>query len=99
MVEEWGETLVGKSSPVLVVCHISKQELSVVSSIPDLSLGQGVWAPDGSIVCVGWKTNPRRLGKVYCTNRQSYLLHITPDDEASKFYTYWRVRNSLESAG
>uniref|UniRef100_A0A0A9XJL5 Acylamino-acid-releasing enzyme n=2 Tax=Lygus hesperus TaxID=30085 RepID=A0A0A9XJL5_LYGHE len=84
MVEEWGETLVGKSSPVLVVCNMLKKELSVVSpDSSELSLGQGVWAPDGSIVCVGWETLPRRLGKVYCTNRSSWLLHISSDGKAT----------------
>ncbi|KAF6204297.1 hypothetical protein GE061_002637 [Apolygus lucorum] len=84
MVEEWGETLVGKSSPLLVVCNTLKNELSVVSpDSSELSLGQGVWAPDGSIVCVGWETLPRRLGKVFCTNRSSWLVHISSEGKAT----------------
>ena len=35
------------------------------------------WA--GGVIGVAYKTNPRRLGKVYCSNRPSVLFHLTFD--------------------
>ncbi|KAK9512175.1 hypothetical protein O3M35_000652 [Rhynocoris fuscipes] len=83
--EDWGETLVGKSQPVVAVCDIECEIVEVITDgIPlnsefgkGWSFGQAVWAPDGaSVVCVAWNEKPRRLGLVYCTNRQSYIVHI-----------------------
>jgi acylaminoacyl-peptidase len=82
--EDWGESLVGKSSPVVVVCDLNEEEVKVVEvgegvGEEELSLGQAVWAPGGGIVGVAWETAPRRLGLVYCTNRISWIFHISPD--------------------
>uniref|UniRef100_A0A0V0G8W1 Acylamino-acid-releasing enzyme n=1 Tax=Triatoma dimidiata TaxID=72491 RepID=A0A0V0G8W1_TRIDM len=84
-VEDWGETLVGKSQPVVAICDIETEAIEVISNgafdgseaEDKWSFGQAVWAPDGaSIVCVAWNNTPRRLGLVYCTNRKSYIVHI-----------------------
>ncbi|XP_014244285.1 acylamino-acid-releasing enzyme-like isoform X2 [Cimex lectularius] len=83
--EEWGEALVGKSSPVLAIYDVETNTVSLLNGAPpDLSLGQGVWAPDGGVVCVAWNTLPRRLGLVYCTNRLSWICHISPDGKFTK---------------
>ncbi|XP_073982088.1 acylamino-acid-releasing enzyme-like isoform X3 [Rhodnius prolixus] len=84
-IEDWGETLVGKSQPVVAICDIETEAVEVISDAtfegPEAenvwSYGQAVWAPDGaSIVCVAWDSTPRRLGLVYCTKRKSYIVHI-----------------------
>ena len=39
--EDWGEQLVSKHVPVLVICDIMKEEIKVLDGIPDsLSAGQ-----------------------------------------------------------
>ncbi|KAL1132333.1 hypothetical protein AAG570_010289, partial [Ranatra chinensis] len=80
--EDWGESLVGKSCPVAVVCDLGSEDVRVLEGVPeDLSVGQVVWAPNGDgVVGVAWQTTPRRLGIVYCTNRTSWIFHLTPDN-------------------
>ena len=78
-VEEWGEQLVGKADPVIVKLELgSEQPVSceVVKGVEsDYSPGLvRPWA--GGLVGVAYRTTPRRLGKVYCTNRPSVLFHI-----------------------
>lgn len=77
--DEWGETLVGKHQPVVVVCDLNSELLTVLDAIPsEYSPGQVIWTPDGKgIVGVGWKNEPRRLGLVYCTNRESVIFHLS----------------------
>lgn len=85
--QDWGEALVGKHHPVIVVCDINTEKLQVLEGIPnDLSPGQVTWAPDGGIVGVGWKHTPRRLGLIYCTNRKSCVFHLTSSGKFCKYY-------------
>uniref|UniRef100_A0A1B6KI34 acylaminoacyl-peptidase n=1 Tax=Graphocephala atropunctata TaxID=36148 RepID=A0A1B6KI34_9HEMI len=77
--QDWGETLVGRHHPVLCVCDLATGTVTVPDGIPDeLSVGQALFVPDG-IVAVGWLHVPRRLGIVFCTNRLSYIFHLTDD--------------------
>ncbi|BES97341.1 acylpeptide hydrolase [Nesidiocoris tenuis] len=98
MVEDWGETLPGKSQPVLVVWDWAAGTISELAASPELisnfSLGQGVWAADGSVVCIGWDTRPRRLGKVFCTNRLSSIFRINQDGSHE---TIWGGNRSVRS--
>lgn len=84
---DWGEQLEGKHQSVVIVCDTKSETLSVLEGIPDhLSPGQVIWTPDGKgIVGVAWKNEPPRLGLIYCTNRPSYIFHLTADGEFSKF--------------
>nr|CAD7447321.1 unnamed protein product [Timema bartmani] len=77
--EDWGEQLVGKHRPVVVMCDTKLETLSVLEGIPDhFSSGQVVWTPDGNgVVGVAWLHEPRRLGLIYCTNRVGYIFHLT----------------------
>ncbi|KDR18399.1 acylamino-acid-releasing enzyme-like isoform X2 [Zootermopsis nevadensis] len=79
--QDWGEQLVGKHEPVVVVCDTESETVFVPVGIPaHLSPGQVTWTPDGKgIVGVAWENEPRRLGLIYCTNRQSYIFHLTAD--------------------
>ncbi|XP_050434308.1 acylamino-acid-releasing enzyme-like isoform X1 [Adelges cooleyi] len=77
--QDWGEQLVGKVSPVLVVCDISKDELDIFLNIPeDINPAAATWIPDGSgVVAVGYLITPRKLGLIYCTNRHSQIFSVT----------------------
>ncbi|CAM9158341.1 unnamed protein product [Lampetra planeri] len=76
--EEWGEGLVGKSSPVLCVLDIEGDNVSVLEGVPEnISPGQAFWAPgDTGVVFVGWWHEPFRLGLKYCPNRRSSLFYV-----------------------
>ncbi|XP_048403237.1 acylamino-acid-releasing enzyme [Stegostoma tigrinum] len=76
--EDWGETLVKKTTPVLCVLDIESNNISVLEGIPEhISPGQAFWAPnDTGIIFVGWYHEPQRLGLVYCTNRKSGLYYV-----------------------
>lgn len=77
--QDWGETLPGCHHPVLCVCELASGIVTLPDGIPDeLSVGMALWVPDG-IVGVGWPHVPRRLGIVFCTNRLSYIFHLTND--------------------
>uniref|UniRef100_A0A8L0DRT1 Acylamino-acid-releasing enzyme n=1 Tax=Oncorhynchus mykiss TaxID=8022 RepID=A0A8L0DRT1_ONCMY len=76
--EDWGETLVSKSSPVLCVLDIEGSNVSVLEGVPDnISPGQAFWAPsDTGVVFVGWWHEPFRLGLKYSPNRRSSLFYV-----------------------
>ncbi|XP_064422218.1 acylamino-acid-releasing enzyme-like [Latimeria chalumnae] len=76
--EDWGETLVSKSVPVLCVLDIESNNISVLEGIPDyVSPGQAFWAPkDTGVVFVGWWHEPFRLGLKFCSNRRSALFYL-----------------------
>ncbi|KAF4070681.1 hypothetical protein AMELA_G00288290 [Ameiurus melas] len=76
--EDWGETLVSKSIPVLCILDIEGNNVSVLEGVPDdISPGQAFWAPnDTGVVFVGWWHEPFRLGLKYCPNRRSSLFYV-----------------------
>jgi acylaminoacyl-peptidase len=94
---DWGEQLEGKHQSVVIECDIEAETLSVLEGIPDhLSPGQVIWTPDGKgIVGVAWENKPPRLGLIYCTNRPSYVFHLTADGDFSKYA--WCNRNMATS--
>jgi len=85
--EEWGEQMVGKSNPVIVMLDLKGEQpvdAKVLDGVPDgWSPGLVKWWA-GGVVGVAYRTTPRRLGKVYCSNRPSILFHLTLSGE-------WRV--------
>ncbi|XP_067011010.1 acylamino-acid-releasing enzyme [Anabrus simplex] len=78
---DWGEQLVGKCQPMVCVCDLKTDSLTVLDGIPaHFSPGQVVWTPDGEgIVGVVWNNEPRKLGLIYCSNRRSHIFHLTKD--------------------
>ncbi|XP_043675142.1 acylamino-acid-releasing enzyme-like isoform X1 [Vespula pensylvanica] len=74
----WGEQLVGKHRPTVVILDITTDVITTLSEIPDkFSPGQLQWMKDSkSIIGVVWKHEPRRLGLVACTNRRSWIFII-----------------------
>lgn len=90
----WGEQLVGKHQPVVVVLDTTKQDdIKVLSGIPDeLSPGQVIWTKDQDIIGVAWKHEPRYLGLVACTNRTSWIFLL-------KDGKYRKDKKSLQKFG
>ncbi|NWY05475.1 APEH enzyme, partial [Nothoprocta ornata] len=76
--EGWGETLGGRSTPVLCVLDVEGSSVSVLEGVPEhVSPGQAFWAPeDTGVVFVGWWHEPFRLGLRHCTNRRSALFYV-----------------------
>jgi len=80
--EDWGEQLVGKHNPVIVCLDINKEQpvnCKVLDGVPEnYSPGLIRWW-EGGVVGLAYRTSPRRLGKVYCSNRPAVLFHLTLD--------------------
>ncbi|CAB3371146.1 Hypothetical predicted protein [Cloeon dipterum] len=79
---DWGEQKVGVHQPVVVVCEVHSEATPyVLEGIPEgLSPGQLCWREDGSsLFGVAWKSEPRRLGLVYCTNRAGFIFELGLD--------------------
>ncbi|MGH0172372.1 UNVERIFIED_CONTAM: hypothetical protein FKN15_063456, partial [Acipenser sinensis] len=76
--EDWGETLVNKSAPVLCVLDVESNNISVLEGVPEnISPGQAFWAAnDTGVVFVGWRHEPFRLGLKHCPNRRSSLFYV-----------------------
>ncbi|VVC32928.1 Peptidase S9, prolyl oligopeptidase, catalytic domain,Alpha/Beta hydrolase fold [Cinara cedri] len=77
--QDWGEQMVGKITPVLVVCDIKSDTIELLPNIPNnIHPASASWIPDGSgVVAVGYKISSRKLGLVYCTNRPSHIFSLT----------------------
>lgn len=84
--EDWGEQLVSKSCPVLVIFDVTSDEIRVLDGVPDyLSAGQACWGPDdSSVVFVGWFHVPYRLGIIYCPIRKNALFSLSLDGKRLK---------------
>lgn len=84
--QDWGEQQVGKSKSVLVIVNLKSLEIKVlnIKEEKEYFYGSGTWASDGSIIAVAYEVHPRRLGRVYCTNRPSFIVRITPDGCVTK---------------
>ncbi|CAH1722220.1 unnamed protein product [Aphis gossypii] len=81
--QDWGEQLVGKITPVLVVCDIKTDSIDVLPNIPnDINPATATWIPDGKgVVAIGYTITPRKLGLIYCTNRPSHVFSLTLSGE------------------
>jgi len=82
----WGEQLVGKHRPVVVVLNTTTDNITVLSGIPDeLSPGQVIWTKDQDVVGVAWKHEPQYLGLVACTNRYSWIFLLKNGEYRKKY--------------
>ena len=85
--EDWGEQMVGTVCPVVVRLGLECEQpvsCEVVEAAADLNPGLVTpWA--GGLVGVAYHTQPRKLGKVYCSNRPAVLFHL-PDGTSD-----WRI--------
>ncbi|XP_063974905.1 acylamino-acid-releasing enzyme-like isoform X2 [Diachasmimorpha longicaudata] len=73
---DWGEALVGKHQQVVVVLDTITDNLTVMPGIDEsLSPGQLIWTPEGDgIVGIARNHEPRYLGLIACTNRESWVF-------------------------
>ncbi|XP_049824230.1 acylamino-acid-releasing enzyme-like isoform X2 [Aethina tumida] len=76
--EDWGEQLVGKKKSILAQYDIENDKVEILSGIPDdKCIAQPKYSPDGShIIGVSYSIEPRRLGLIYCSNRDSTLFTL-----------------------
>lgn len=80
--EDWGEAYAGKRQPALFVININSGDVCAVDGIGrSLSVGQVVWAPTTKglhqyLVFVGWPSDTRKFGMVYCFNRPCALYAV-----------------------
>ncbi|XP_065572268.1 acylamino-acid-releasing enzyme-like isoform X1 [Artemia franciscana] len=88
--ETWGEQLTGVSTPLVFILDLKKSVFNKPSITPltlpeNMSFGQPSWSPDGSgIIGVSWLNLPKRLGLIYCPNRQGYIFHASLDGKFTK---------------
>ncbi|RZC35335.1 acylamino-acid-releasing enzyme, partial [Asbolus verrucosus] len=76
--QDWGEQLVGKKKSVIAEYNTEKDEVEILAGIPDdVCPAQVIYSPDGSyVVGVAYKTEPRKFGLIYCTNRPSTIFTL-----------------------
>lgn len=81
--EDWGEAYSGKRQPALFVININSGDVRAVEGIGrSLSVGQVVWAPTTKeglheyLVFVGWPSDTRKFGMIYCFNRPCALYAV-----------------------
>ncbi|CAH1398410.1 unnamed protein product [Nezara viridula] len=85
LVEDWGEQMSGKCTPLPYICDLEQESISLAAGCPeDHSFGQAVWAPDGGVVAVAWSNVPWRFGNMFCTHRLSWIIHIKTDGSYRK---------------
>ncbi|XP_018575043.1 acylamino-acid-releasing enzyme [Anoplophora glabripennis] len=77
-VQDWGEQLVGKKKSVLVEYDIENDSVEILKGIPDnICVAQPKYSPDGKyIIGVAYNTEYRKLGLIYCSNRDSTVFKL-----------------------
>ena len=86
--------MVGKSQTSIVTLDLGSGEVNVWTRtgygldkdnekvhrvLPeDYCVGKLQWGSDGVLFGIGVKTQPRRLGFIYCDNRPSHLFRLSP---------------------
>lgn len=73
--EDWGEALQGIRSPVVCALDLQNEQVAVIQ-VPDMSLASPFWIANSNdkVGFIGFNEQPRRLGLIYCTNRESSLF-------------------------
>ncbi|KAI6174770.1 Acylamino-acid-releasing enzyme [Aphelenchoides bicaudatus] len=82
--ENWGEQTFEVVEPVFCVLDLIERTIEVhAKPCEDLSPSQTQWAPkDEGILFYGMKTEPFRLGAVFCTNRPGQLFFYNFKDDS-----------------
>ncbi|XP_060834032.1 acylamino-acid-releasing enzyme-like isoform X2 [Rhopalosiphum padi] len=81
--QDWGEQMVGKITPVLVVCDIKTDSIDVLPNIPnDVHPATATWIPDSKgVVAIGHSITSHKLGLIYCNNSHSHVFSLTLDGQ------------------
>lgn len=76
--EDWGEQLVGKKFSTIALYDIETDSVNILEGIPEgVCPGKVIWSPDGLyVVGIALKTTPRKLGLIYCSNRESTIFRL-----------------------
>lgn len=92
---DWGEQLVGKHKSVIVILNIEEDTVEPISAIPENYFpSQATWVPNTyEIVGVFDKLYPRYLGKIFCTNRESFIFHL--EGQNFRMYYLYNVLDNL----
>jgi len=83
--EDWGEQNTRKSTPSLFIFDLLTKTITEVGNLPEnMSCGQPQWIDNNSALAfVGAPTEKRRLGVIYCDNRESSIYRINVDGPAN----------------
>ncbi|KAH7730616.1 CRE-DPF-5 protein [Aphelenchoides avenae] len=75
--ESWGEQTFEAKKPVLCVLNVPEETVNVLEKVPEsVSPIFPVWAPhDAGIVFFGLRSEPFKLGRIYCDNRPGTLYY------------------------
>jgi len=77
--QDWGEQMVGKIDPVVALLDLESVQPATIKILEGIPEG---WSPGlvrfwkSGIVGVAYRTTPRKLGKIYCTNRPAILFFL-----------------------
>lgn len=68
----------GKKQSVIVQYDIEKDDIEILQGIPDdICPAQPTYSPDGTyIIGIAYKSIPRKLGLVYCSNRPGTIFKL-----------------------
>lgn len=75
---EFGEQLVGKSDPVIVLLNLETRETETFAPTESEGWmpGQILFHGENSIIGTAVSVNPRPLGVIYCTNRPKVVFKL-----------------------
>lgn len=70
--------MVGKKKSVIVEYNVDEDKVNILEGIPDsVCPGQAKFSPCGQyVVGVGFLTETRKLGLIYCTNRPTNIFKL-----------------------
>lgn len=72
--EDWGECLTGIEHTLVACLEVNDFNIQVIE-VGGYSLADAQWFDnDEKVITVGYKEQPRRLGLVYCDNRESEIF-------------------------
>lgn len=76
--QDWGEQLVGKIQSILCEYDIENDKVTILKGLPEnICVAKAKYSQDLKyIIGVAYKTEPRKLGLIYCTNRNSTLFQL-----------------------
>ncbi|KAB0795385.1 hypothetical protein PPYR_12463 [Photinus pyralis] len=96
--QSWGEQYTTRKESVIVQYDRACDSFSILDGIPDdIFPIQVSWSPDGTCITgVGLRTNPRKLGLIYCNNRPAAVFTLNFDKQYEELSMKSRaVRNPL----
>lgn len=76
--QDWGEQLVSKKQSVIGMYDLRDDSVHVLDGVPEnVCPAQVIWAADGKhLFGIALKTEPRKLGLIYCSNRSSTIFSL-----------------------